>query len=467
MEPIVQTCESYSEVRQIESFVRTVLDKKWSQMGWHQNEPDSERFVVIKPNWISDSRADDMESWEQIITHPALVMTTVQVLAAQMGARGTIALCDAPESGSDFSSILQRGGLQDQIVNIRKEMPRLHLEVLDLRKQKFIVEDGVVCSRRSSASDPRGYALLDLGRNSMLYSYIGEGHYYGADYDRQEVNRHHRGGVHEYPIARTPLLCDLFINLPKLKTHKKTGMTCALKNLVGINGDKNWLPHHTESSLCFRGDEFATSSYKTILEHFFKRLGIRMALEIPWMGPQILRVMRRSGLRVFGRSQEVIRAGNWHGNDTCWRMVHDLNRALLYGNPDGTWRKPSEAKNCLIIVDGIVSGEGNGPLEADAVRSRVLFAGDNAAEVDAVACKLMGFNPNLIPLVREAFAPHSLPLCSQRMADVTVSDGRVGKKIPLEEVAPATPKGFRPHFGWKDILSRRDIGFDERFMTKQ
>jgi len=148
-------------------------------------------------------------------------------------------------------------------------------------------------------------------------------------------------------------------------------------------------------------------------------------------------------------------------------MVHDLNRALLYGNPDGTWRRPSEAKNCLIIVDGIVSGEGNGPLEADAVRSRVLFAGDNAAEVDAVACKLMGFNPNLIPLVREAFAPHSLPLCSQRMTDVTVSDGRVGKKIPLEEVVPAIPEGFRPHFGWKNILSRRDVGFDERFMTKQ
>ena len=50
--------------------------------------------------------------------------------------------------------------------------------------------------------------------------------------------------------------CDLFVNLPKLKTHKKTGITCSLKNFVGINGDKNWLPHHTEGVPANGGDEF-------------------------------------------------------------------------------------------------------------------------------------------------------------------------------------------------------------------
>ena len=32
-------------------------------------------------------------------------------------------------------------------------------------------------------------------------------------------------------------------SLPKLKTHKKAGITCALKNLIGINGNKEYLPH--------------------------------------------------------------------------------------------------------------------------------------------------------------------------------------------------------------------------------
>src|SRR5690606_2650770 len=51
----------------------------------------------------------------------------------------------------------------------------------------------------------------------------------------------------------------LVINLPKLKTHKKTGVTLSLKNLVGINGDKNWLPHHSLGSVGEGGDEFPDS----------------------------------------------------------------------------------------------------------------------------------------------------------------------------------------------------------------
>jgi len=29
-----------------------------------------------------------------------------------------------------------------------------------------------------------------------------------------------------------------------LKLHRKAGITCALKNLIGINGNKEYLPHH-------------------------------------------------------------------------------------------------------------------------------------------------------------------------------------------------------------------------------
>ena len=50
-------------------------------------------------------------------------------------------------------------------------------------------------------------------------------------------------GTHEYLISRSAMDADVFINLPKLKTHKKVGVTLSLKNLVGINGDKNYLPH--------------------------------------------------------------------------------------------------------------------------------------------------------------------------------------------------------------------------------
>ena len=66
----------------------------------------------------------------------------------------------------------------------------------------------------------------------------------------------HVDGRNEYLLSATVLSADLVVNLPKLKTHKKTGVSLALKNLVGINGDKNWLPHHCAGSVAQGGDEF-------------------------------------------------------------------------------------------------------------------------------------------------------------------------------------------------------------------
>ncbi len=40
-------------------------------------------------------------------------------------------------------------------------------------------------------------------------------------------------------MSKSPLVADVFINLPKLKTHKKCGLTVNLKSLVGINANKN------------------------------------------------------------------------------------------------------------------------------------------------------------------------------------------------------------------------------------
>ena len=63
-------------------------------------------------------------------------------------------------------------------------------------------------------------------------------------------------GHNDYLLSETVLSADLVVNLPKLKTHKKTGVTLALKNMVGINGDKNLLPHHSVGSIAAGGDEY-------------------------------------------------------------------------------------------------------------------------------------------------------------------------------------------------------------------
>lgn len=56
----------------------------------------------------------------------------------------------------------------------------------------------------------------------------------------------------------------------------------------------------------------------------------------------------------------------------------------------------------LTLVDGVVGGEGNCPAPVDPVDSRVLVAGNHPLETDRVAARLMGFNPEEIPLLRLA-----------------------------------------------------------------
>ena len=47
-------------------------------------------------------------------------------------------------------------------------------------------------------------------------------------YNPELLGENHSAGRHRYLIAREIIEADLVINLPKLKTHKKSGVTGAL-----------------------------------------------------------------------------------------------------------------------------------------------------------------------------------------------------------------------------------------------
>ena len=412
------------------------------------HERDPERRIVVKPNWIQQSHESQPEIWEPVITHPTVVLAVIEGLAELMGGVGTISVCDAPHTHADFEVITRRGDLYNQLEVIRGRFRSLKIEVIDFRREVWLRRKGVIVERSGNPGDLRGYVSVDLSRDSLLYGMGRDCCFYGADYDTSVVNLHHAGMVHEYLVASTAIGCDLFVNVPKLKTHKKTGITCCLKNLVGINGDKNWLPHHREGTPKVGGDEFPDDRFANVLEGKAKTIGRRIALAIPVIGTRLFGMMRGLGQHVLGDSEVVIRNGNWSGNDTCWRMALDLNRALLYSNADGTWRDRGPRKRYLAIVDGIIGGEGNGPAAPDAVASGVLIGGTDPAAVDAVACRLMGFNPAEIPIVAHAFDRHRWPIASCRLSEVTAWDDRCDTEVPLFCIEPALSRSFRPHFGW-------------------
>jgi len=445
--PRLVRIESYEDRAGIRGFVGALFDAD-PQLAALLGSGDPARLIALKPNWVQEVHEYRSEVWVPVITHPTLLVSLIEVLGERIAGPATLCICDAPHTYADFAAIARRGGLVDELERLRARFPALRIELLDLRRERWVRREGVVTGRLRNPEDPRGYVRLDLARDSLFFGHHGEGRYYGADYDSSAVNAHHRGALHEYLIAGSAMACDLFINLPKLKTHKKTGITCCLKNLVGINGDKNWLPHHTEGTPRSGGDEFPEETLASSLERRARKLGMRVMLRAPYLGTWLYRKARRVGLQVLGDSESVMRHGNWQGNDTCWRMALDLNRALLYGRADGGWNAAGNPRNYLAIVDGIVGGQGNGPLCPDPADSRVLLAGSNPAEVDALACRLMGFDPEDLPIVARAFDAHRWPIGTRPLASLRVHDARAGSEIALRDVAPALPGGFAPHFGW-------------------
>jgi uncharacterized protein (DUF362 family) len=389
--------------------------------------------VLLKPNLIRESHTSRSEEWEQIITNGAVIGSVARSVAEALQGHGRIVIADAPQTDSDFDRINARVGLNDIATRIRKSYPGVEVSVVDLRREVWRSDRGVVVARKRLADAPGGYTCVDLGGESCLGN--KQGRYYGADYDSAFTQRHHSSGRHAYLLARLALDADVFINLPKLKTHKKVGVTISLKNLVGINGDKNYLPHFSMGTPGEGGDEFEDAGIGSSVQSWSIRAFKGAMRRVPGVAPLLGPTIRRVGGAVFGETEDVVRSGNWHGNDTAWRMVLDLNRILFHFDGAGQPRK--RTLRYLSIVDGIVAGDGNGPMAADALPAGLLLIGENPVSVDLMGATLMGFDWRKIPTIREAFSLKTLPLAAFSPHEVAA--------------APHLPsvQKFRPHFGWQ------------------
>jgi uncharacterized protein (DUF362 family) len=400
-------------------------------LSWNKLARAGER-VLLKPNFIRESHAGRPNEWEQITTHGTVIAAVAHEVATAMDGRGTLTIADAPQTDSDFDLICERAEIPRLREQLRREFPALRFEVLDLRREAWRTKRGVIVERRKLPEDPRGYTQIDLRAHSCFHNKTGR--FYGADYDTTFTAQHHSHGKHEYLISRSVMDADLFINLPKLKTHKKVGVTLSLKNLVGINGDKNYLPHFCTGTPDEGGDEFPDSKVTTKLQSrtiaAFKNAARRGGAATKLWAP----LAKRVGSRVFGDTTRVVRSGNWWGNDTTWRMTLDLNKALWHF--DGSGKRRTKPLRYLTIIDGIVAGEGNGPMEADAKPCGVLIAGTNPVAADFVATRLMGFDWQKVPTIREAF----------QISDLKLADFGPGDIEAVPELGEIFH--FRPHFGW-------------------
>ncbi len=384
--------------------------------------------IVIKPNWVMDHN-EGAGGTDELITHASVLRALIDYAWKARPAR--IVVGDAPLQLCDFDALLALGfdrvaadlkkrGCPLAIVDFRRTVMRRGRDRADLARELRPVED---------------YVLLDLGAESELEALSGDARRFRVTmYDPRLMWSNHRPGVHRYLVARDILEADLVINAPKMKTHKKAGVTLALKNLVGINGNKDYLPHHRKGAANRGGDNYEVATLpKTLLEALLDFANMHL-LGKPRIYQRFCVLAYKLLFLDRIRSYPTDVEGGWHGNDTIWRTCLDLNRALLYADAEGRLHD-APRRATLHVLDGVVAGDGDGPLRPMPVRTGLLLASLNPVALDDCATRLMGLNPDRIPIVAQARRSGSRPLLL----------------APLAPAAGRAPLAFRPAPGWARI----------------
>ncbi len=359
--------------------------------------------VVIKPNFVLSDHYKGGNLFS-IITHPSVIRAIVDYAFKAIRSEGEIIIADAPQMDCNFQQLLYRTELPS-IQELYWDKYHFEISILDLRDFWFERSKSMTAAtldrRHKLPGDPKGSIMINLGKKSAFYG-LKSDRFYGADYNRDETINHHTGEHQEYMVSKTILGADVLISVPKLKVHKKVGVTLNSKGLVGICTNKNYLIHYTLGTPKEGGDQFPPKILKgkakvKVKVHRFL-YDFLLAKKNPLTDKiyeSIYKIARRS-IKPFlksvnDRNIALYDGGNWYGNDTTWRMVSDLMKIALYTDKIGKL-KDTPQRRIFSVIDGIIGGENNGPLAPDEKKAGVIITGFNPLAIDIVGTRLMGFD---------------------------------------------------------------------------
>lgn len=405
------------------------------------------QMVVLKPNFVRGSHIWGERGTAGMITHAAVLRPLIDYALLALHGRGRIVVGDAPMRSSSWQEITARSGTDALVAFYAKQ--NVTVELIDFRRHWTVKSGDQVLQGKveNPARSAKDYVEVDLHEASALSPIIGSCHRFDmGDVKYGTIEHYHNAQTNNYLIAREILEADLVISVPKLKTHRMAGLTCAMKNLVGINGEKERIAHFRRGVKGRNADEFEKFNLRVFLREriwtYLKSLGFGWS---KWLMTRMKRFVQR--MFWHGKSYEEVyavtppklyREGGWQGNDTLWRCVHDLNRILLYADRAGRLQ-PTVQRQVLYLVDGIVAGEGEGPLANTPKPLGVIFGGTSAVAVDFAAAAVMRFDYHGLPLIQHAFDAHPYPLIEKKPEEITL-----GSNVPWEQYSAA----FVPTSGW-------------------
>jgi uncharacterized protein (DUF362 family) len=383
--------------------------------------------VVLKPNLVSHRNLGEcaygISDTTCLITHGSVIRAVADYAGKALQGSGSVLIADCPLQGTDWDAVVEIAGLNSVTAQLRRTFPGVDFAVRDFRLGHAVIRDGSVI-RRTTAPNKSACTEIDLGGASRLEE-ISKGCSFGiAQYGRTRMERAHGVGRHRYLIPNDILNADVFLNLPKVKTHMKAGYTCALKNLVGINAHKDYLPHFRHGGPHTNGDEYPDGSMLwDIMWSLFHSDWDRERGAAKGICRNAARLCSRI-LRLAGYPKWAgeLGGGSWAGNDTLWRTVLDINAALFYFDPASgqLGHEPRRDLRYMTIADGLIGGEREGPLAPTPAPSGFMAAAMNPVALDAVIGSLMGFDVIQLRQIVGAFDRNPLPLANFALDDIRV-----------------------------------------------
>ncbi len=417
--------------------------------------------VVIKPNFVLSRHYNGGELFA-IITHPSVLRALVDYAYLALNGEGEIIIADAPQEDCNFAELLERTHLSN-LQEFYWQKRRFEIKILDLRDWWLDRQPhdsaNYMARRKKLAGDPAGGVTVNLGRESKLYGLPQRKQFYGADYNRAETISHHEGERQEYVISRTILHADVVLSAPKLKVHKKVGVTLNAKGLVGINTNKNCIVHYTLGLPQHGGDQFPPALLNTkeeLISKTKRRLhDVLLAKRSPITDAMYAalakswRTVVKPMLGSVADDKTIFDGGNWHGNDSAWRMVSDLMKAILYADKNGVLRDTPQRK-VFSVIDGIIGGENNGPLLPDPKRAGVVIAGCNSLAVDIAATRLMGLQWQKLKWIEDLLRTERHDCFVRAVSEIEIASPQ--KRFEKMFAHNERLLGFRPHPGWQNFL---------------
>lgn len=455
----------YRSVRECFKLLKLDIDNfgkpSWNPLKKYINPGD---FVVIKPNLVMDSNPSG-DGLDCMITNPSITAVMIDYVCIALKGKGTIVVGDAPVQGCNFEHLVEVTGYKSLVNYYKKILPStISVELKDFRGVVSTFVDGII---RYEQTDEQGI-VVDLGANSAFAkdskNYLSNLRI--TNYDPEILKTHHCQGRHEYLIDKDILRADVIINLPKPKTHRKAGMTISLKNMVGVNVRKEYLPHHSNGSVSEGGDcyrdrsvfkrlqnkcldktnYYAQTRQQTCLAKFFKNIG------------RFWRLMQK----IFGDKDGYFE-GSWYGNDTISKTISDLNKIVLYADKNGIMKNEPQRK-MFIVADMIISGEGEGPLMPTSKNVGLIAAGDNPVAFDCAISFLAGMKLDMFNTIKQIKTNNlTFPLIEQERFNVkTISNYEPWNKDDFRLISDKNLLFFRPSKGWIPAFKTTNVANNKK-----